>query len=98
MAMAEHAVKGIISFPFEVEVDTDSPETFSLNDLLAAVGARNSGHFGVLAFDETSNIYIDDRAGAVTISSVEAGSIWFDDGLPVVGIADGKGGIVWQEA
>lgn len=94
--MAEHAVKGIISFPFEVEVDTDSPDTFSLNDLFAAVGARNGGHFGVLAFDETSDIYISDRDGEVTISSIAAGSIWVEDGLPSVGVSDGNGGIIWQ--
>jgi hypothetical protein len=58
---------------------------------------ETAGHFGVLAFDEDSDIYVSDRDGEVTISSIVAGSIWVDDGLPYAGVTDGKGNIIWQE-
>jgi len=95
--MAAHVVRGTISFPFEIEVDIENPDDFTIDDLFASANASGHGHFGRLAFDELSDIYISDHDGTVAISSVTEGSVWVDDGLPTKGVTDGKGGVHWEE-
>lgn len=95
--MATHAVRGIVSFPFEVDVDIESADGFTVEDLFAFVDADSHGHFGLLAFDDLTDIFVSDHDATVTISSVDEGSVIVDDDLPLFGIADGKGGVVWQE-
>lgn len=95
--MATHTVKGIITYPFEVEVDTDSADGYTVSQLFDAVGAVDGYAFGRLAFDG-DDIMVHDSDAQVSISAVEVGGIeWVDDGLPYAGVSDGKGGIIWQE-
>jgi hypothetical protein len=95
--MATHVVRGTISFPFEMEVDIENPDDFTIDDLFASANANGHSHFGRLAFDELSDIYISDDDATVAISTVTQGTAWVEDDLPTIGVADGKGGIIWQE-
>lgn len=97
--MAKHTVKGFISYPFEAEVEIEPEEAaeFAVSDLFRAVDARDGFHFGQLAAQD-GHIWLHDSDAEVSIAAVEPGEIeWVDDGHPVVGISDGKGGVLWQE-
>ena len=101
--MATYTVKGFITYPFEVEVDIDvevgaeGSVDFGTEQLLESVDARDGSHFGQLAFGD-SEIWVEESGAEISISAVVPGGIeWVDDGLPHAGIADGKGGVVWQE-
>jgi len=99
-AMSIHTVKGFILYPFEaqVEISDDEAGDYSVARLLEAVGARDGSHFGRLAF-AGDDIWVQDHEAEVSITEVSLGGIeWVDDGLPVSGIADGRGGATWQES
>ncbi len=98
--MPIHTVKGFITYPFEVEVEIDGDHAgdYSVERLLEAVGASDGHHFGRLAF-EGDDIWVQDHEAEITVAGISLGGIeWVDDGPPVSGIADGQGGVTWQES
>lgn len=97
--MTLHTVRGVIAYRFVMEVEIDRVESrgVTLEDVLKSSGARDRAHFGRLALADHSEVLIDDDAVEIAIESVEIGGIaWIDDGVPATGVADGKGGVVWD--